>query len=129
MPENKDMGGELSADAVNNIAREVARLLGRNLDSINPSTTPIGWAGLPHLHREWLASKSQVELRRLDRLLALSDDNIDSIEESIKMVRDLKTVGRLGRAATLAVVAAFIGAVTFGEKFVVAWKWLTGAPR
>ncbi|MGA0595596.1 hypothetical protein [Enterovirga sp. CN4-39] len=47
----------------------------------------------------------------------------------MKFLRDARTVGRFGRWAILTAVAFFVSAVTFGEKILVGWKWLIGAPK
>jgi hypothetical protein len=81
-----------------------------------PIANPVDRFGhLPEGTRKWLEG--------------LRDEDIQELKEAIKFQRSAKTVGTFGKWLVITIVSTFIGAVAFGEKVAVAWRWISGGPK
>lgn len=81
-----------------------------------PIANPVDRFGhLPESTRKWLES--------------LREEDIAIIKAGMDFHRSAKTVGTFSKWVLITVVSTFIGAVAFGEKVAVAWKWLSGGPK
>ncbi len=58
-----------------------------------------------------------------DFLIALREEEIDELQEAIKFMRSVKTVGRFGKWLIITAVGAFIGAVSLGESILKLKGW------
>jgi hypothetical protein len=78
-----------------------------------PISNPVDrFIHLPPSTRQWLEQ--------------LRPQDLQEISEAVAYMRSAKVLGKFGRWFIVTLVSTFIGAVLFGEKIAVAWKWFTG---
>lgn len=70
---------------------------------------------LPEATRRWLES--------------LREEDINELREAIKLSRNAKTVGSFSKWLALTIFGTIVSVITFGEKLMIGWKWITGAPK
>ena len=66
-----------------------------------------------------------IELTRhtQDFLIDLREEEINELQEAIKFMRSVKTVGTFGKWLIITAVGAFIGAVSLGESILKLKGW------
>lgn len=56
-------------------------------------------------------------------LISLREEEVEELQEAIKFMRSIKTVGTFGKWLIITAVGAFIGAVSLGESFIKLRAW------